>query len=124
MTGVAIMNTYTAQLLWTNQNAADWGGKRTLGGGTVQGAGYYNIIRADLMLPQIIVTDDGYLDDSGNFFFWIEDIDRCEWFAVRIQHHTDCHGISLYTQQDRSGLIRFFTAYYQQDTGHINLQGN
>lgn len=67
MQAFSLMNTYTAQLLFTNTNPNDWGGKRTLGGGTVQGMGYYDIIRADLMLPQIIIWDDGYLDENGAF---------------------------------------------------------
>jgi len=69
----AYMNSYTLQLMLNNTNAADWGGKRSVGGGTVQGYGAYEAFRIDMDTPKIVVWDEGYENDAGVFTMDIPD---------------------------------------------------
>lgn len=57
---MAIMNRVTLNRLLSNTNAADLGGRRTLGGGTVNSMAATNIILQGEDLPQIVVYDEGY----------------------------------------------------------------
>jgi hypothetical protein len=67
------LNSLTAQYMFNNTNAADWGGKRTTGGGSVQGQGFYDVVRLDMKLPQFVIWDEGYLDDAGTFTLDVPD---------------------------------------------------
>lgn len=69
----AYMNSYTLQLMLNNTNPADWGGKRGIGGGSVQGVGSYEVFRIDMDTPKIVVWDEGYLNDAGTFALDIPD---------------------------------------------------
>lgn len=70
---VAVMNRVTANRMLANTNAADLGGRRTLGGGTVNSLNGVNPIIQGEDLPQIVVLDDGYKNDSGTFTKFIAD---------------------------------------------------
>jgi hypothetical protein len=64
---VAIMNRVTANKMLQNSNAADLGGRRTTGGGTVNSLDNVNRITLGEDLPTIVIYDDGYKNDSGTF---------------------------------------------------------
>lgn len=59
------MNQATANALLANANANDFFGKRVGGGNTVNELGDINRILAGNNLPQIVVYDRFYIDDSG-----------------------------------------------------------
>lgn len=63
----AYMNRVTANNLLKNTNAADLGGKRTLGLATVNSMPEINRILMGEDLPEIVVFDGGYIDDAGTF---------------------------------------------------------
>lgn len=69
----AWMNRTTANQLLSNTNAADFGGKRGIGGTTVNSIPGMNTILAGESLPQINVYDEGYFDDAGTFQLFIPD---------------------------------------------------
>lgn len=69
----AYMNRVTFNRLIANTNQDDLAGKRTSGLGTVLSLKDTNAILAGEDLPQIVVHDEGYLDDSGTFQPWIAD---------------------------------------------------
>ena len=64
---VAFMNRATWNNLIKNTNAADLGGKRVLGGNTINEPGDVNRFLLDNDLPQIRIYDDGYYNDSNVF---------------------------------------------------------
>lgn len=65
----AYMNRVTANRLLGNTNAADLGGKRTLGGGTINSIAETNRILMGEDLPEIVIYDQGYFaskSDAGS----------------------------------------------------------
>jgi hypothetical protein len=70
---LAIMNRVTANRMLNNTNASDLGGKRTLGGGTINSIGETNRIVMGEDLPQIVIYDNGYKNDAGTFTKFIAD---------------------------------------------------
>lgn len=70
---MAIMNRVTANRMFANTNAADLGGRRTMGGGTVTSLDETNRINMAEGLPQVVVYDKGYKNDSGTFTKFIAD---------------------------------------------------
>lgn len=69
----AWMNSRTANLLLGNTNAADLGGKRDNGGQTIDSLDGINRVFVGQNVPQIMVYDDGYLNDAGTFTLFIPD---------------------------------------------------
>ena len=69
----AIMNRVTANALLGNTNTADLGGKRTGGFGTFNSLQQMNELFTMDDLPNIIIYDEGYLNDSGTFVPYIAD---------------------------------------------------
>ena len=69
----AYMNRVTFNRLISNSNAADLYGRRTSGLGTVLSLNDANALLAGEDLPEIVIYDEGYLDDSGTFQPWIAD---------------------------------------------------
>lgn len=67
----AYMNRTTANSLFVNTNAADVYGRRTGGFGTINSPAEFNALLAGDDLPQIVVYDEGYIDDSGTFQLYI-----------------------------------------------------
>lgn len=67
------MNSLTANYLLSNTNAADLGGKREAAGSTVDDLPGINKILLGQGAPQIMVYDEGYLNDSGTFTLFIPD---------------------------------------------------
>lgn len=65
------MNRYTFNNLRTNTNAADIYGRRTAGLGTYNNLQSINELFMGDDLPQIVVYDGGYLNDSGVFIPFI-----------------------------------------------------
>lgn len=63
---VALMNTFTKNLLTLNQNPKDWGGRK-INNGDLMSMADYDIIREAMELPQIIVWDEGWQDDAKVF---------------------------------------------------------
>jgi hypothetical protein len=63
----AFMNRATFNNLRTNANATDLYGRRTQGLGTFNNLQGINQLLTGDDLPQVVVYDQGYLDDSGNF---------------------------------------------------------
>lgn len=63
----AYMNQVTFNNLIKNTNASDLGGKRTAGLSPVNDINNLNVILAGENLPQIVVFDGGYQDDSDTF---------------------------------------------------------
>lgn len=63
----AYLNRVTANNLLNNTNAADLAGRRVDNGNTVNSLQAINSIMLDNDLPQFVVYDEGYLDDSGTF---------------------------------------------------------
>lgn len=69
----AFMNQTTFNYLTANTNAADLYGKRTSGLAIPQGVTEVNSVLLNEDLPQIVIHDDGYLDDSSTFVPFIAD---------------------------------------------------
>lgn len=63
----AYMNRVTFNNLIKNTNAADLGGKRTNGLASVNDINGLNVVLAGEDLPQIVIFDGGYQDDSDTF---------------------------------------------------------
>jgi hypothetical protein len=72
-TSMAIMNRVTANRMFANTNAADLAGRRTLGGGTVTSPDETNRVLNGEDLPNIVIYDKGYKNDSGTFTKFIAD---------------------------------------------------
>lgn len=70
---IAVMNRVTANKMLANTNAADLGGRRTTGGGTVSSVGEVNRFTLAEDLPEIVVYDAGYKNDSNVFTKFIAD---------------------------------------------------
>jgi hypothetical protein len=69
----AYMNQVTANRLMLNANAADVGGKLVTGGNNIITLDDVNRVNLANDLPQIVVHDDGYLNDAGTFVPFIAD---------------------------------------------------
>lgn len=67
------LNQKTANDLLNNTNANDLGGKRVVAGNTLNSLDDINRILASDDLPQIVVYDEGYYDDTGTFQLFIAD---------------------------------------------------
>lgn len=67
----AFMNRITANKLFANTNAADFGGKRTAGLAGIIGLNDVNYVLTGEDLPNIVINDDGYLDDTSTFVPYI-----------------------------------------------------
>jgi hypothetical protein len=78
----AIMNRVTANRMLSNTNSADLGGRRTLGGGTVNSMSETNRIVMGEDLPEIVVFDEGYKADNGTFTKFIAD-DKVVYVGTR-----------------------------------------
>ena len=63
----AYMNQTTFNTMVANTNASDLFGKRTAGLATVLGLSDINNVLLQEDLPQIVIYDEGYLDDTGTF---------------------------------------------------------
>lgn len=63
----AYMNRVTANNMLANTNNADLYGRRTAGLGTFNSMPQINTLLAGDDLPQVVVYDEGYLNDSGTF---------------------------------------------------------
>jgi len=63
----AYMNQSTFNSMVANTNASDLFGKRTAGLATVLGLTDINNVLLQEDLPQIVIYDEGYLDDTGTF---------------------------------------------------------
>lgn len=71
----AIGNRVTINRMLANTNAADLGGRRTTGGGTINSVAETNKITMGEDLPQVVIYDDGYVDANGTFQkFFADDI--------------------------------------------------
>jgi hypothetical protein len=68
-----IMNRVTANRMLSNTNTADLGGRRTVGGGTINSIEETNRIYQGEDLPQVVVYDKGYKNDAGTFVKFIPD---------------------------------------------------
>jgi hypothetical protein len=64
---VAYMNSFTANLLLNNSNAADLGGRRIGGGSTLNTLQNIRDFLIGQNLPTIAVYDNGYVDDYGTY---------------------------------------------------------
>lgn len=69
----AYMNSTTANLLLSNTNASDLGGKRILGGNTVDSINGMNTILTAQGAPTIVEYDEGYYDSTNTFQLFIPD---------------------------------------------------
>jgi major capsid protein E len=67
----AYMNRSTMNALLSNTNAADIAGRRTAGLGSINSAAMVNTLLAMDDLPELVVYDDGYLDDSSTFQLFV-----------------------------------------------------
>lgn len=67
----AYMNQTTFNKMIANTNSADLYGKRTSGLANVMSLADVNSLLAGEDLPQIVIYDEGYLDDSGSFQLFI-----------------------------------------------------
>jgi hypothetical protein len=65
--GYLFVNRVDANNMLKNTNAADLGGRRTLGGGTINSVAETNRIIQGEDLPMIVVYDYGYKNDAGTF---------------------------------------------------------
>jgi len=70
---IELMNSKTANLFLNNTNASDLGGKRVAGNNSTNSLQNVNSIFLDHNIPQIVVCDEGYLDDDGEFVIGIPD---------------------------------------------------
>lgn len=77
-----IMNRVTANRMLSNTNAADLGGRRTVGGSTINSVAETNRIAMGEDLPQIVIYDKGYKNDAGTFTKLIAD-DKVVYVGVR-----------------------------------------
>ncbi len=69
----AYMNRVTWNNFIKNTNAADFGGKKGMGLQSLTSIGDANVILTGEGLPNIVVFDGGYLNDSGTFVPFIAD---------------------------------------------------
>lgn len=69
----AYMNSVTSNHMLNNANAADLSGRRTSGGGTFNSLAEVNSYLVANEAPQVVVLDDGYLDESAVFQKFIPD---------------------------------------------------
>jgi hypothetical protein len=69
----AFMNQTTFNYLTANTNASDLAGKRQDGLRQPLGLSDINSVLLDEDLPQIVIQDDGYLNDAGTFVSFIAD---------------------------------------------------
>jgi hypothetical protein len=69
----AFMNLNTANNALVNTNNADLYGRRVTGLATVNSPGQWAQLNAEDNLPQPVIYDEGYLDDSGTFHPFIPD---------------------------------------------------
>lgn len=69
----AYMNQTTANYLLSNTNASDLAGKRTNGLSTVLSIADYNRLATGEDLPQIVVYDEGYQNDSDAYTAYLAD---------------------------------------------------
>lgn len=67
------MNQVTFNQLLANTNAADVGGRRVTGFNTINGPAQLNEVLSQDALPNIVIYDQGYLNDSGTFVPFIPD---------------------------------------------------
>lgn len=67
----AYMNRSTMNALLSNTNAADLAGRRTNGLGSINSQAMVNTLLAMDDLPELVVYDDGYIDDAGSFQLFI-----------------------------------------------------
>jgi hypothetical protein len=67
----AYMNRSTANALLSNTNQADIAGRRTAGLGSINSMAMVNTLTAMDDLPEIVIYDDGYYDDSGTFQLFV-----------------------------------------------------
>jgi hypothetical protein len=72
-TAEAWMNSRTANFLLANYNPQDLGRERTIAGATVNDLPGISRILVSQNAPQIMVWDDGYLDDTGVFNLYLPD---------------------------------------------------
>lgn len=70
---VAYMNRTTATRMSNNSNAADLGGKKGSGGGTISGVSGWNTVLQAEGLPRVEVYNEGYYDDNNAFQLLIPD---------------------------------------------------
>jgi hypothetical protein len=69
----AYLNSVTANYLFSNTNAADWGGEKGDYGKPLRDIGGYNGIRVGRNIPELVIWDGGYVDDAGTFQMDIPD---------------------------------------------------
>lgn len=67
----AYMNRSTANAMLGNTNAADLAGRRTNGLGSINSLEQANALYAMDDLPQIVIYDQGYIDDNGTFQLFV-----------------------------------------------------
>jgi hypothetical protein len=67
------MNQVTFNQLLANTNAADVGGRRVTGFNTINGPDQLNEVLSADNLPNIVIYDQGYLNDAGTFVPFIAD---------------------------------------------------
>lgn len=65
------MNRYTFNAMNTNTNANDLGGKRAAGLSSITGVNQINEVLTRDDLPNIVIYDRGYIDESNNFQLFI-----------------------------------------------------
>lgn len=65
------LNRATFNAMLSNTNAADIGGRRVTGLMTINGPEALNQVLAADDLPQLIIYDEGYLDDTGAFQLFV-----------------------------------------------------
>ncbi len=70
---IAVMNRRNANLLFSSTTSTDIFGRRTSGGGTVMNNEEVNRVLMGEDLPQVVVMDDGYKNDSGTFTRFVPD---------------------------------------------------
>ncbi len=70
---IGYVNQVTANRLMANTNAADLGGKRTTGGGTITSLNGWNTILEGEGLPRVVVYEGGYFTEAGVWTLRIPD---------------------------------------------------
>lgn len=78
----AFMNRVTANKLMACSNAADLAGKRVFGGNTVNSIANINAINLEEDVPQIVVYDEGYYNESETWVPFVPD-NRVAIFGFR-----------------------------------------
>lgn len=68
---MAFMNRTTWNSMSSNSNAADLGGKRAPGFQTITSQGDVNTLLTKDGLPNVVIYDEGYKDDTDTFQLWI-----------------------------------------------------